>query len=228
MVSFNFTEKSFDLLKGLEANNDKAWYSKHKEDFEAYLREPFAEVLELASDHLSETAVPLVGSAKTMFRQNRDVRFSKDKFPYNTQISGLLTPSGTKAEKSGLIYLQLNASGGMMACGFYQLKAGELAPIRDRIIEQPKAFSAVLKDLEAAGLSLSDEDKLKTMPRGYDGYSDHEHAEYLKLKSLIAQTDLPKSAWLKSDVLDRLVEYGTGCASLFAFGNEARESAENA
>lgn len=223
MVSFNFTEKSFDLLEGLEENNDKDWYDEHREDFEAYLQAPFADVLERASDRLSETATPLVGSAKTMFRQNRDVRFSKDKSPYNTQISGLLTPAGTKAEKSGLIYLQLNASGGMMACGFYQLKASEIAPIRDQIVEQPKAFSAVLKDLTAAGISLSDEDKLKTMPRGYEDYSDHEHANYIKLKSLVAQTSLPKSAWLKGDVLDRLVEYGTGCASLLAFGNAARE-----
>ncbi|MEM7772349.1 MAG: DUF2461 domain-containing protein [Cyanobacteria bacterium P01_E01_bin.6] len=223
MVSFNFTQKSFDLLEELEANNEKAWYDEHREDFEAYLREPFAEVLELASDRLAETATPLVGSAKTMFRQNRDVRFSKDKSPYNTQISGLLTPSGTKAEKSGLIYLQLDSSGGMMACGFYQLKASELAPIRDQIMEQPKAFSVVLKDLEAAGLFLSDEDKLKTMPRGYEAYSDHEYADYLKLKSLIVQTSLPKSAWLKGDVLERLFEYGTGCASLLAFGNDASE-----
>ena len=221
MVSFNFTEKSFDLLKGLESNNEKIWYDEHREDFDAYLRIPFAEVLELASDRLSETAVPLVGSAKTMFRQNRDVRFSKNKSPYNTQISGLLTPSGTKAEKSGLIYLQLDSSGGMIACGFYQLKAAELAPIRDQIIEQPKAFSVVLNDLETAGLSLSDEDKLKSMPRGYEAYSEHDYADYIKLKSLIAKTSLPKSAWLNDDVLERLVEYATGCASLLTFGNDA-------
>lgn len=223
MIPFDFTSKSFDLLEALEENNDREWYHEHKEDFEAYLREPFSEVLEHASDRLADTSVPLVGSAKTMFRQNRDVRFSKDKSPYNTQISGLMTPSGTKSEKSGLIYLQLNSDGGMLACGFYQFKASELAPIRDRIIEKPKEFSKVLKDLDKAGLSLSDEDKLKTMPRGYDEHSDNEYANYIKLKSLIAQTTLPKSAWLKGDILDRLVDHATGCSSLLAFGNAARE-----
>ncbi len=218
----NFTRKSFDLLEGLAENNEKAWYDEHRDDFEAYLREPFAEVLELASDRLSETATPLSGSAKTMFRQNRDVRFSKDKSPYSTQVSGVLTLSGTKAEKEGLIYLQLDSSGGMIACGFYKLKAAELAPIRDRIIEKSKVFSSVLQDLEAAGLSLSDEDKLKSMPRGYEQYDEHEHVEYLKLKSLIVQSSLPKSAWLESDVIDRIVEWGKGCASLLAFGSAAK------
>jgi len=50
----------------------------------------------------------------------------------------------------------------MLACGFYQFKAAELAPIRDRMIEKPKEFAKVLKDLEEANLSLSEEDKLKT------------------------------------------------------------------
>ncbi len=179
----NFTRKSFDLLEGLAENNEKTWYDEHRDDFEAYVREPFAEVLELASDRLSEIATPLSGSARTMFRQNRDVRFSKDKSPYSTQVSGVLTPSGTKAEKEGLIYLQLDSSGGMTACGFYKLKAAELAPIRDRIIEKSKVFSSVLQDLESAGLSFSDEDKLKSMPRGYEQHDEHEHVEYLKLKS---------------------------------------------
>ena len=222
-MTLNFTRKSFDLLEGLTENNEKAWYDEHRDDFEAYLRAPFANVLELASDRLSETNTPLSGGAKTMFRQNRDVRFSKDKSPYSTQVSGVLTPSGSKAEKEGLIYLQLDASGGMLACGFYQLKAAELAPLRDRMVEKPKEFSKVLKDLAAADLSLSEEDKLKTMPRGYEDYSEHEHVEYLKLKSLIAQTSLPKSAWLEGDIIDRIVDYGKGCASLLAFGSAARQ-----
>ena len=218
-MTLNFTRKSFDLLEGLAANNNKDWYDEHRKDFEAYLRGPFAEVLELASDCLSEAPVPLVGSAKTMFRQNRDVRFSKDKSPYSTQVSGLLTPSGTKAEKEGLIFLLLDTSGGMLACGFHQLKAAELAPIRDRIIEESKAFSDVLKNIDKAGLSLSDEDKLKSMPRGYEDYSDHEHSEYLRLKSLIVSTPLPKSAWLEADIVDRIVNYGKSCASLLLFGH---------
>lgn len=222
-MTFNFARKSFDLLEGLAANNSKDWYDEHREDFDAYLREPFAEVLELASDRLCETAIPLSGSAKTMFRQNRDVRFSKDKSPYSTHVSGVLTPSGTKGEKDGLIFLQLDASGGMLACGFYQLKAAELAPVRDWMIEKPKMFSDVLKDLESAGLSLSDEDKLKSMPRGYEDYANHEHVEYIKLKSLIVQTSLPKSAWLKGDIVDRIVAYGEGCTSLLAFGNHEKQ-----
>jgi uncharacterized protein (TIGR02453 family) len=218
MAELNFTQKSFDLLEGLAANNEKAWYEAHKSEFEAYLRKPFGSVLELATDRLSETNVPLSGGPKTMFRQNRDVRFSKDKSPYSTYVSGLLTPSGTKSEKDGVLFLQLDSSGGMIACGFYKLKAAELATIRDRIIDEPKAFAHVLKDLNEAGLSLSEEDRLTSMPRGYEAHDQHEYADYLKLKSFMAQTPLSRSAWLEADICDRIVEYAKGCASLLEFG----------
>ncbi|MGG6236995.1 DUF2461 domain-containing protein [Nodosilinea sp. AN01ver1] len=214
----NFTPTSFELLEGLAANNEKAWYDAHRDDFETHVRKPFALALELATERLAETHVPLAGGPKTMFRQNRDVRFSKDKSPYSTHVSGVLTPSGTKAEKQGLLYLQLDSLGGLIACGFYQLKAAELGTIRDRIIDEPETFAHVLKDLEAAGLSLSDEDKLKSMPRGYEAHSDHDYAEYLKLKSFITQIRLGRGAWLDGDIVDCMVEYAKNCASLLEFG----------
>ncbi|MEO1147674.1 MAG: DUF2461 domain-containing protein [Cyanobacteria bacterium J06638_22] len=224
MMELNFTSQSFDLLDDLADNNEKAWYDEHRKEFESYLRKPFGHMLELATDRLAETDVPLIGSAKTMFRQNRDIRFSKDKSPYSTHVSGVLTPTGTKSEKQGLLYVQLDRTGGMIACGFYKLKAGELAPIRDSILEEPDAFAQVLQDLNDAGLSLSDEDTLSSMPRGYEDYDQHDYADYLKLKSFIAQTPLSKSAWLEADMVDRLVQYAKGCASLLEFGRAATEA----
>lgn len=223
-MEFNFTPKSFALLEDLMANNEKAWYDQHRDDFEAYLRQPFSRVLELATEGLAGTSVPLAGGSKTMFRQNRDIRFSKDKSPYNTHISGLLTPSGTKTEKEGVVYVHLDSSGGFVACGFYQLKAAELTPLRDRIIEEPATFSRVLNDLKTAGLSLSDEDALKTMPRGYGDYEEHLHADYLKLKSFMVKVELGRGAWLDGDIVDCIVEYAKNCASLLEFGRLAQEA----
>ncbi len=225
MTKLNFTLESFELLEGLVVNNEKAWYDEHRDRFEACLRKPFAQVLELATEQLAETAVPFVGGANTLFRQHRDIRFSKDKSPYSTHVSGLLTPSGTKAEKEGVVYIQLDGAGGMVACGYYQLKAAELSPIRDRILEKPADFSHVLKDLQTAGLALSDEDTLTAMPRGYQAYADHEHADYLKLKSFIVKVELGRGAWLDEDIVDCIVEYAKNCASLLEFCRAAKAAA---
>ncbi|MGD1929596.1 MAG: DUF2461 domain-containing protein [Leptolyngbyaceae cyanobacterium] len=221
MSDYTFTQKSFELLEGLTENNDKAWYADHKQDFENYLREPFARILELASERLEDTETPLSGSAKTMFRQHRDIRFSKDKSPYSTHVSGLLTPSGTKSEKEGVFYLHLDATGGMMACGFYQLKATELGPIRDRILEAPQQFAQVLAALDAAGLALSEDEKLKSMPQGYKEHAEHEYADYLKLKSFVTKTALPKSVWLSDDLIAGIVSYVNSCQGLLEFCKDA-------
>lgn len=218
----NFTPRSFELLAELEANNEKAWYDEHRHEFQDSLREPFAGVLEQVTERLEDTDVPLAGGAKTMFRQHRDIRFSKDKSPYSTHVSGVLTPSGTKAEKAGLVYVHLDSSGGMIACGFYQLKAADLAPLRDRILDRPVEFASVLKDLSDADLSLSDTDKLVTMPRGYGQYEHHQYADYLKLKSFVVQVSVGKGAWIEGDMVDCIVEYAKNCASLLAFGRAAQ------
>ncbi len=218
MNEIHFTPKAFDLLEGLTANNHKDWYAEHQEEFQAYVRDPFTQVLEEATQRLAQTKVPLAGGAKTMFRQNRDVRFSKDKSPYSTHVSGLLTPSGTRSENEGLLFLQLDSSGGLLACGFYKLKADELAGIRDRMLEESDLFSRVLEDLDEAFLSLSDEDKLTKMPRGYEAHHDHPHAEYLKLKSLIVQTPLSRESWTDGNIVNRMVDVAKGCESLLAFG----------
>ncbi|MEM6437468.1 MAG: DUF2461 family protein, partial [Cyanobacteria bacterium P01_D01_bin.115] len=109
----------------------------------------------------------------------------------------------------------------MMACGFYQLKAAELGPIRDRILEAPQQFAQVLAALDAAGLSLSEDEKLKSMPQGYKEHAEHEYADYLKLKSFVTKTALPKSVWLSDDLVTGIVSYVNSCQPLLEFCKDA-------
>ncbi len=217
MSDYQITQKSFELLAELEENNSKEWFDAHREEMKEYVQAPFEQMLAAATEALAGTAMPFKGSEKTMFRMNRDVRFSKDKSPYNPQVSGLLTPSGTKNEAGGLVYVQMDKEGGMMACGHYKLSASELAPLRDKIIEQPEKFAAVLESLGAAGLELSREDSLKSMPRGYSDYDEHEYADYLKLKTLVVMQPITKKAWYDEEVHSEIKRIAEACAPLLKF-----------
>ena len=115
------SKTSFDLLDQLARNNTKDWYDAHKADIKTHCLAPFREMLEHVSNRPLDSDRPLEGSAKTMFRMHRDGRFSKDKTPYKSSVSGVLTPSGTKAEMAGMVYVEMNASGGWVAGGFYKL-----------------------------------------------------------------------------------------------------------
>lgn len=215
-----WNEHSFALLEGLASNNEKAWYDAHREDWEQQVRLPFRHVLETITDALRDAPVPLRGGEKTLFRQQRDTRFSADKSPYKTNISGLLTPSGTKAEAEGLLYLQCDVSGGVLGCGFYKLSTAALNQFRTGIIEQPRRFKQVLDDLDSASLVFCDDDRLAGMPRGFSNYYDHDYAQYLKLKQFAVQVPLTREVWLEDSIIDYAVAYAQSCMSLLQFGRD--------
>jgi uncharacterized protein (TIGR02453 family) len=210
-------EKGFGLLEELSANNTREWYKLHKEQFEQRLLHPFAAILSAISSRLHVNDMAFDGGKETMFRMHRDVRFSKDKSPYKTNVSGLLTHSGKKREKNGFVYLQLDAHGGFGACGRYALDAKALGPIRDRIIEEEERFSDILAGLREKGLDLMREDSLESMPRGYAEHADHPFTDELKLTNMIVKVDLPKTAWKKGDVVERVAKTALASRDFIAF-----------
>lgn len=156
-----------------------------------------------------------------MFRMHRDVRFSKDKSPYKTSVGGLLTPSGTKKESQGLCYLHLAVGGGFVATGFYRLATDHLVQIRRRIAADPQAFGEVMEGLRRTGRTLSREDSLKRMPRGFEDQADRPFADALKLKSFIVSENLSEAAWLDGDVVRRAARLVGDTAPLLTFGDRA-------
>lgn len=216
-----FTDKSFELLEALEQheNNNKEWFDDHRSDIEERLLQPFSMMLEQASERIDGRKIQVQGSRKTMFRMNRDVRFSEDKRPYKHSVSGLLTPSGTKDETSGVVYAEISSAGGILGGGFYRPSTARLNEIRDRIIEEPSKFNKVLDELRSDGLDFEEIDPVKTIPRGYSEYSDHEHVDYLRRRNFLIRVDLPKQAWLDDSVVDRLVGHAEACAGIIRFAS---------
>ena len=208
---------SFKLLEGLEADNTKAWYDAHKSDFEDQLRTPFAEILDAVTARLEGSIAPLIGSKKTMFRQNRDVRFSKDKSPYKTNVSGLLTPTGVKGDMAGILYLHLDSTGGFMATGFYQFPTAKLGLIRDRIVGNPKRFQQMLDSLAEHGLSLEMGSSLTRMPKGYTEHEEHEHAPYIKLKNFLVMQPIDRNTWTSGSVVEEATHLALASADFLGF-----------
>ena len=212
-----FTEEGLALLEGLEANNERDWFRARKEAFDERLLQPFAALLERLTVRLADAPVPLSGSASTIFRMNRDVRFSKDKTPYKTAVSGMLTPSGTKAPSGGVLYLQLGTDGGFVGAGFYMLSPAQLVPIRDAMVARAGDWDAVLEGLSAAGRGLSTDHALSAMPRGYAEHADHRHAASIRLKSLLVSERLARGDWLKGTVEEKAERLARDAMPLLSF-----------
>jgi uncharacterized protein (TIGR02453 family) len=215
-----FTPDTLAFFEGLEANNDRDWFLANKKRFQSSVEAPFASLLDAVTLRLQRAELPLAGSRKTMFRMNRDVRFSNDKSPYKTNISALLTPSGTKDEAAGLMYVQLGRAGLFLAAGLYRGDPQQLGPVRDAILAEAEAFDGVIRAVRDAGLAFSLQDSLTGMPRGYTEHADHPHAWALRLKTVVVQQDLSRKESLSADLPERLAAFALGAMPLMRFLRE--------
>lgn len=211
------SNETFEVLESLRLNNNKEWFAENKRNYEAQVRSPFAALLEQLSESLLGTAVPYKGGEKTMFRVNRDVRFSNDKSPYSTHVSGLLTPSGTKGESSALLYLHLDANGGFCVAGLYRPSTDRLEELRNAMIEKPKEFSALLASLEANDLKLDDSEATKTMPRAFSDFADHQFSGEIKLKNLMVRKELSKADIVADNLVIDLRKFALDSSPLLDF-----------
>ena len=116
-----------------------------------------------------------------------------------------------------MLYLQLGSTGGFVGSGYYKLGPQALAPIRDRIVDDPARFRALLDGLADAGLELSRDLTLKAMPQGYAAYAGEWFAEYLKLQAFMTRSDCPEDVWTSGEIVDHAAAIGRASAALIRF-----------
>lgn len=218
--SRGFTRESFTFLEALEVNNNREWFNQHREMYEHNLREPFIDVLEGATEALAKARIPFQGGEQTMFRINRDVRFSTDKSPYSTHLSGVLTPTGRKDLAQALIYLQLNSDGGLLAAGLYRPDVARLTPLRHAMLDEQAGFARVLGSLRKSSLALDDEESTRTMPRGFAAHADHPHAPYVRMKNIMVTVSLTRNDWISGSIPQRIASFASDVKLLVGFIND--------
>ncbi|MEM6687938.1 MAG: DUF2461 domain-containing protein [Planctomycetota bacterium] len=217
MSESTITKNTFKLLRELSKNNNREWYAEHKSEFKQQVQEPFAALLETITAKLKRSANPLRGSKKTMFRIHRDVRFSKDKRPYKENVAGLLTPSGTKDESEGLIYVHLEKDGGFIATGCYMTPTPVLNQVRDMMINETKNFQTAVRRAEKSGFQFDEGNPVKTMPRGYADHTDHPLASFIRMRNIIVSDKITKDHWIDGSVVQRVTELNRAALPLNDF-----------
>jgi uncharacterized protein (TIGR02453 family) len=170
-----FTRDAMGFLKGIKKNNNKAWFEAHRADYEQHVREPMRELIG-EMDARFRTLAPEIGGdpKRSMFRINRDIRFSKDKSPYKTHAACWFHHSraskqvGSEAnEGSAGFYFHLEPGQSMVGAGLWMPPSNQIKRLRNAIDDDPKGFERMTRSLKRFG-GLDDESMLKRMPRGYE------------------------------------------------------------
>jgi uncharacterized protein (TIGR02453 family) len=206
-----FTSATLRFFKQLTANNEKQWFEAHRADYEHDVREPMRELVEELDVRFARFAPEICGDPKrSMFRINRDIRFSKDKSPYKTNAGAWFHHRSASRkvgsegnEGSAGFYFHLQPGKSFIGGGVWMPPRPQLNKLRDAIADKPQAFIRMTQSLPKRFGGLDDEHALKRMPRGYA--EDHPAAKWLRYQSFISGRSL-SDAQVTSARLPALLE----------------------
>jgi uncharacterized protein (TIGR02453 family) len=212
-----FPAAGLDFLRELAARQDRAWVAAHKADYEVHVRGPLGALVAALSARCAAAGLPLRGDSKrSLFRLQRDVRFSPDKRPFQTHASAVLTRTGAK-RAPGVLYVHLGPEGSFAAAGFYRPEPPQLARMRDALVARPAAWGRAGRALADAGLALDHDGALVRLPRGFEGAPPRLH-DALRLRSWVVQRPLAAAAVSTPALADELAALATAAAPLLTFG----------
>ncbi len=219
-----FGPELFAFLSGLKAHNEKAWFDAHRGDYESHVKEPLSQLLITLTELFKKDKLPLQGDAKkSLFRLNRDVRFSKDKSPYKTNAGAVLTPSGEK-HSAGMLYLHFEPDASFVAMGYYMPEPADLHALRSAIADDPKAFARVVTALGKKQLELDTENSLKRTPKGFEHVDDPDTLTWVKLTSYVVVRKLEDDDVLDPKLAKSLHTFAKDGLPLLAFGGKVVKS----
>lgn len=176
---------TFNFLKKLKTNNNKEWFDANRPQYENIKIEFQLFITELIqSISAFDASIKQLEAKSCVFRINRDVRFSKNKAPYKSNISASISPGGKKSFSAGY-YIHLQPGASYIAGGMWQPETPLIKAIRQEIDYNADEFKNIINDkkFKKYFTKLSDEDKLISVPKGYS--KEHPEIELLKHRSFI-------------------------------------------
>jgi uncharacterized protein (TIGR02453 family) len=203
MAFTGFTEEALDFYRRLEVDNSKAFWQANRATYVTAVREPMAaltgELADLGPFHL--------------FRPHNDLRFSKQRPPYKTHQGAYVESEGGAG-----YYVQLSASGLMLAAGYYAMAPDQLTRFRDAVGDDRTGseVATIAADLRRRHYTIGAIAELATAPRGWP--RDHPRIDLLRRKGLMASMDVGAPAWIRSrGAVRRIRAVWDGTAGLCAW-----------
>ena len=198
-------KETVEFLRKLDKNNDRDWFNANKADFIA----ANDNVIAVTGDLISrigkfDAAVAGIDPKSCVFRIYRDVRFSKDKSPYKTNLGAFIAPGGKKTMSPGY-YFHIQPRMFFAAAGKHLPDPSELLKIRKAIASNTKEFLKIIgeKSFKTRFGDL-DGERLTKPPKGFD--ADHPAIEYLKLKSFTVSEEFSAKDAVSKDYPKMLAE----------------------
>ena len=140
----HFSEAGLKFLRGLAKHNDREWFEPRRHIYEQELKAPMLAIIDDVNAKLAAFAPEHVRPPqKCMMRIYRDIRFSKDKKPYKTQVAAWWARQGLEKTSGGGFYFQVSGTGVTVAAGCYMPEKEQLLAIRRMLLERHEEYRAL-------------------------------------------------------------------------------------
>jgi uncharacterized protein (TIGR02453 family) len=213
------------FLQNIKENNNKAWLDANRSAFDA-AKENFEQVVTKVIDEFGkkEDEIAMLKAKECIFRQNRDVRFSKDKSPYKIHMGASIDRGGKKSGFAGYYFHCEPGDKSFVGGGLWMPEAPALKKVRQEIdycwdefqkIVTDKKFVVQFGDLDIEEFTLSRE------PKGYE--KDNPAIKYLKLKSFVALRSLNDEELMSKDLVKKITTAFEALKPLIRFINRSIE-----
>lgn len=218
-----FPRDTIRFLTDLENNNSREWFAEQRDRYENSFLEPSLSFIRAMEKPLQKIAPLLLAEPKKMggslMRVFRDTRFSKDKTPYKTNIGIQFRHQSGKDVHAPGIYIHIASDGCFLGAGVWRPPSDALKAIRKHVSDHPQAWGKVKRH---KGFSTSFEvydDRLKTVPRGYD--KQDPLIDDLRLKSYLGMVPLTRKMVESGELVPTATKLVKNASPLMVFLCEA-------
>ncbi len=187
-----------DFLRKLQANNSVEWMRQHKEEYQE-VKSQFEILVQKLVDVIGVFDDSVVGLSprNLIYRQNRDIRFTKDKTPYNASFRAHISVGGRAAVPVGY-YVEIKPNSCFLGGGLYTgAFADATKRVRDYMVAHVTEFEDIVKAPAFQKTFTLLGEKLKRVPAGYE--KEHALADYLKHKSWVVIHEFPDAIFEEED-----------------------------
>ncbi|RYG21650.1 MAG: DUF2461 domain-containing protein, partial [Chitinophagaceae bacterium] len=173
---------NLNFLVTLSNNNNREWFNANKADFEREQAQVSAFAEEVLMNLNKHDVIETPNGKRSLYRIYRDVRFSKDKTPYQTYWGGGYRRA-SKFRRGGY-YFHLEKGNSLLAGGFWGPNANDLKRIRQDIAlddSELREITSSTSFVENFGRLAGNQ--LKVAPNGFA--PDHRAIDLLKYKQFL-------------------------------------------
>jgi len=207
------------FLKQLAQNNNRDWFTAHKQEYERLVREPLLRFIRDFEPKLRSINPHLVAddrkSGGSLFRIHRDTRFSRDKSPYKPWAAMQFRHEAGKDVHAPGLYLHIQPGQVFAGCGIWHPDGEALAAIRGAIAEQPASWKKAIGARAFRETFTLAGDALKRPPRGYD--PEHPFIDDLRRKDFIGVTNFTEKELLTEGFMNELARRMRASRPLMGF-----------